>query len=59
MLGKARMAAGRVQSAKPDRKQDPEESAVDSANQQEYDQLHAAGPAVNLTADAVEALTPR
>ena len=59
MLGKARMAAGRIQSTKPDGKQDPEESAADSANQQEYNQLHAAVPAVNLAADAVEPLTRR
>ena len=59
MLGKARMAAGRIQSTKSDGKQDPEESAADSENQQEYDQLHVVGPAVNLAADAVEPLTPR
>jgi hypothetical protein len=59
MLGKARMAAGRIQSTKPDGKQDPEESAADSANQQEYNQLHAVVPAVNLAADAVEPLTRR
>jgi hypothetical protein len=59
MLGKARMAAGRIQSTKPDGKQDPEESAADGENQQEYNQLHAFGPAVNLAADAVEPLAPR
>jgi hypothetical protein len=59
MLGKARIAAGRFESAKPDRGQDPEGSAADSANQQQYNQLHAGGPAVNLAADAVEPLAPR
>ena len=59
MLGKARTAAGRIQLTKPDREQDPEASAADSANQQEYNQLHAAGPAINLAADAVEPLTSR
>ena len=58
MLGKARMAAGRIQSTTPDRKQDPEASAADSANRQEYNQLHVAGPAINLAADAVEPLAP-
>jgi hypothetical protein len=59
MLGKARTAARRIQSTKPDRKQEPEESEADSANQQEYNQLHAAGPAINLAADAVEPLASR
>jgi hypothetical protein len=59
MLRKGHRPAGRIQSAKPDRKQDPEESAADSANQQEYNQLHGAGPAINLAADAVEPLTSR
>ena len=57
MLGKARTVAGRIQSTKPNRKQDPEESAADSTNQQGYNQLHAAGPAINLAADVVEPLT--
>jgi hypothetical protein len=53
------MAARRIQSTKPDPKQDPEESAADSANQQEYNQLHAAGPAINLAAETVEPLARR
>jgi hypothetical protein len=59
MLGKARTTARGAQWTKADGKQDPEESVADRANQQEYDQLHAVGPAVNFAADAVEPLTPR
>ena len=39
MLGKARTTAGRVQSTKAGGKQDPKESAVDRANEHEYNQL--------------------
>ena len=39
ILGKARTTAGRVQSTKAHGKQDPEESAADRANEQEYNQL--------------------
>ena len=39
MLGKARTTAGRVQSTKAAGKQDPEESAADRANEQEYNRL--------------------
>jgi len=43
MLGKLRMTAG----------------SVESTNQQEYNRLHAVGPAVNFAADAAEPLTRR
>jgi hypothetical protein len=39
MRGKARTTAGRVRSTKADGKQDPEESAADRANEQEYNRL--------------------
>jgi hypothetical protein len=52
MSGEARAGAGRTRSAKPDRKRDPEEYAAGSANQQEYDQLHATGLAINLSSAA-------
>jgi hypothetical protein len=47
--GEARATAGRTRSAKPPRSDSPEEHAAASANQQEYNQLYATGPAVNLS----------
>lgn len=53
MPGEARAAAEQTQSARRDRKDDPEGYAAASANQQEYNQLHATGSAVNLSLDAL------
>jgi len=39
MLGKVRTTAGRVQSTKAGGKQDPEVSAADRTNEQEYNRL--------------------
>jgi hypothetical protein len=48
LYGNARAAGGRIRSAKPDRNHNPEEYAA-GANQQEYDQLRATGPAEDLS----------
>jgi hypothetical protein len=50
MLGETRARSAR--SAKQDLGRDPEEDTADGANQQEYNQLHATGSAVNLAAEA-------
>jgi hypothetical protein len=50
--GTARAAAALRRSARHDRRQDPEAYAADSANQQEYDQLHTTGSAVRLSSEA-------
>jgi hypothetical protein len=49
MPGEARAAASRNRSGKQDHKQDPADYAAGSVNQQEYNQLHATGPAVDLS----------
>jgi hypothetical protein len=54
MPGEARVTADRVRSGKQDGKHDPEEYAAGSMNQQEYNQLRATGPAVNLSSAAPE-----
>jgi hypothetical protein len=46
--GEARAAGGRTRLARQDRKHDLQEYPAGSANQQEYDQLHATGPTVSL-----------
>jgi hypothetical protein len=53
MPGEARAAVGHTQSAEQDRNHDPERYAAASANQQEYNQLHATGPAVSLSSEAL------
>ena len=52
MPGKARATASHTGSRKQDRESNPEKDAADTANQQEYNQLHATGPAANLAVDA-------
>src|SRR5690348_6164853 len=44
-----RGAATRTRVLKQERKQAPEDDAAGTANQQEYDQLHPAGPATNIS----------
>jgi hypothetical protein len=52
MPGKARATASHTGSRKQDREPSPEKDAADTANQQEYNQLHATGPAANFAVDA-------
>jgi hypothetical protein len=53
MPGEARAAAGHSRPAERNRKQDPEDYTAGLANQKEYDQLNATGPAVNLSSAAL------
>lgn len=52
MPGETRDGAAHTQSARQDREHDPEGYAADIANNQEYNQLHATGSAVELTTEA-------
>jgi hypothetical protein len=53
MPGQARAAVAHTQSAEQERNHDPEGYAAASANQQEYNQLHAAGPVVSLSSEGL------